>query len=81
MHYQRSEKRYKPVNSKFENIFVFVKKSILDQGSIRSRPRYGLSTPYILTKEQCWTVPQCSYLHGRPAFGPSCTEFSTLDAG
>ena len=36
---------------------------------------YGLSTPYGLTKEQCWTVPPCSYLLGRPAYGPSCTEF------
>ena len=44
----------------------------LDRGSIRSSPRYGLSTPYRLTKEQCWTVPPCSYLHGvRPALGPS----------
>ena len=25
--------------------------------------------------EHCWTVPPFSYLHGRPAFGPSCTEF------
>ena len=25
--------------------------------------------------EQWLTVPPCSYLHGRPAFGPSCTEF------
>ena len=22
-----------------------------------------------------WTVPSCPYLHGRPEFGPSCTEF------
>ena len=51
----------------------------LDQGSIRSSQRYGLNTPYRLTKEQCWTVPPCSYLHGRPTLGPSCTEFSTLD--
>ena len=29
----------------------------------------------------CWTVPPCSYLHGRPALGPSCTEISTLDTG
>ena len=36
----------------------------LDRGSIRSSLRYGLSTPYGLTKEQCWTVPPCSYLHG-----------------
>ena len=42
----------------------------LDQGSIRSSPRYGLSTPYGLTKEQYWTVSPCSYLQGRPAFGP-----------
>ena len=42
----------------------------LDRGSIRSSPRYGLSTPYGLTKEQYWTVPPCSYLQGRPAFGP-----------
>ena len=47
----------------------------LDRGLIRSSPRFGLSTPYRFTKEQCWTVPPCSYLHGRPAFGPSCTEF------
>ena len=32
-------------------------------------------------KEQCQTVPPCSYLHGRPGLGPSCTAFSTLDAG
>ena len=44
-------------------------------GSKGSSPRYSLSPPFSLTKEQCWTVPQCSYLHGRPAFGPSCTEF------
>ena len=24
---------------------------------------------------QCWTVPPCPFPHGRPAFGPSCTEF------
>ena len=34
--------------------------------SIRSSPRYGLSPPDRLTKEQCWTVPPCSYVHGRP---------------
>ena len=28
-----------------------------------------------MTKEQYWTVPPCSYLHGRPTFGPSCAEF------
>ena len=28
-----------------------------------------------MTKEQCWTVPPCSYLHDRPKFGPSCAEF------
>ena len=39
-------------------------------GSIRSSPRYGLSPPYGLTKEQCWTVPPCSYLEGRHAVGP-----------
>ena len=22
-----------------------------------------------------WTAPPCSYLHGRPEFGPYCTEF------
>ena len=47
----------------------------LDPGSIRSSPRDGLSTPYRLTKEQCLTVPPCPYLHGRTAFGPSCTVF------
>ena len=29
----------------------------IDQGQIRSSPRYGLSTPYRLTMEQCWMVP------------------------
>ena len=53
----------------------------LNQGSLRSSPRYGLSTTYRLTQKQCWTVPPCSYLCGRPPFCPSCTEFSTLDAG
>ena len=53
----------------------------LDRGSIRSSPRYGLSTPCKLTKEWCWTVPPSSYLHNGPALDPSCTEFSTLDAG
>ena len=47
----------------------------LDLGSIRSSPSYGLSTPYRLTMEQCWTVPLCPCLHGTSAFGPSCTEF------
>ena len=42
---------------------------ILDCGSIKSSPKYGLSTPYRLTKEQRWTFPTCSYLHGRPAIG------------
>ena len=56
-------------------------KTQLDRGSIRSSPRYGLSTPFRLTKEQCWTVSPCSWLNRRPALGPSCTEFSTLDAG
>ena len=37
--------------------------------------KYGLSPPYRLIKEQCWTVPTYSYLHGRPAFGTSCTDF------
>ena len=46
---------------------------------IRSSPRYGLSTPYRLTKKQCWTVPPCSYLQGRPAFGPSGNEAQILD--
>ena len=34
-------------------------------GSIRPSPRsrYGLNPPYRLTREQCWTVPPCSYLH------------------
>ena len=45
-------------------------KGKLDRESIRSSPRYGLSTPYGLTKEQCWIVPPCFYLQGRPAFGP-----------
>ena len=27
----------------------------------------GLSTPYRLTKEQCWTFPPCLYPHGKPA--------------
>ena len=40
-----------------------------------SSPRQGLGPPHRLTKEQCWTVPPCSYLHQRPAFGPSCNEF------
>ena len=40
-----------------------------------SSPRDGLSTPYRQTKEQCETVPPCPCLHGRPTFGPSCTEF------
>ena len=44
-------------------------------GLIRSSPRQGLSPPYRLTKEQCWTVPTCSYLHWRPTFGSSCTGF------
>ena len=49
----------------------------LDRGSIRSSPKFGLSTPYRLDYlwEQCWTVPPCSFLHGRPEFGPTCTEF------
>ena len=50
-------------------------KYLLDLGSIRSSPRDGLRTPYRLTKEQCLTVPPCPYLHGRTAFGPSCTVF------
>ena len=32
---------------------------LLDRGSIRSSPSYGLSTPCGLTKEQYWTVPPC----------------------
>ena len=28
-----------------------------------------------MTKEECWTVPPCYYLHGRPAVGPASTEF------
>ena len=51
---------------------------ILSWGSIMSSPRFGLSTPYRLTKEKCWNVLPCSYLHGRPAFGPSCAEFVYL---
>ena len=35
----------------------------------KTRPRYGLSTPY------SYPVPTCSFQHGRPAFGPSCTAF------
>ena len=42
---------------------------------IEGYPRNPDSSDYRLTKEQCWTDPQCCYLHGRPAFGPSCTEF------
>ena len=32
---------------------------------------YGLSPPYSLTMEQCWTVPARPYLHGRPALDRS----------
>ena len=53
-------------------LLLFIK---LDQGWIRSNLTYGLSTPYRLTKEQCWTVTPCPYPHRRPAIGPSCTEF------
>ena len=35
----------------------------LDRGSIRSSLRDGLSTPYRMTKEQCWTVALCPYPH------------------
>ena len=41
----------------------FNKRHKLDRPSIRSSPRYGLSTPYSLTKEQC-NAMQCSYLQG-----------------
>ena len=34
--------------------------------------KYSLQIDY---QEQCKTVPPCSFQHGRPAFGPSCTEF------
>ena len=47
----------------------------LDRGSIRSSPRYGLSTPYSLTIRNSASVLPCSFQHGRPAFGTSCTEF------
>ena len=40
-----------------------------------SSPRDGLTTPYRKTKKYCETVPPCPCLHGRPTFGPSCTEF------
>ena len=45
---------------------------LLDRGSIRSSPRYGLSTPYRLTIRNS---AKLFHQHGRPAFGPSCTEF------
>ena len=37
--------------------------------------RDGLNTTCRLTKIQCWTVTQCSYLHGSTALGPSCNDF------
>ena len=61
------------------NRISFGKIRKLDRGSIRSSPRYGLSTPYRLTMEQCWTVPLCPCLHGTSAFGP--LNLSILDAG
>ena len=36
---------------------------------------YGISTPYKLTIRNSARLFHCSFQHGRPAFGPSCTEF------
>ena len=39
----------------------------LDRGLIRASHRDGLSIPYRMTKEQCWTFTPCPNTHKRPA--------------
>ena len=64
------------------HIIRFIRYIIIREALKKCKTRPGIdkvkpkvSTPYRMTKKQCWTVPPGSYLHGRPAFGPSCTEF------